>query len=278
VVDVVSKAVSRLTNNGELNDAHPAWSPDGTRIAYMCEPTSASDPAGICLINPDGTNQHLITPTDDPGDYPAWSPDGTWLVYRSGSFGISVINADGSGRTKLRGCCTGDPAWSPDGTKIMYVDDDDTPGSLHTMNPDGTGDAKVVQFGDGNSPDRPSWGVDEPRSGTPPMSASTPTSTTTTTTNTPGSTTTSTPSVVASGASSSTTVPGATAGPSPTGLLPTDVRGATLARTGVPTTTLLRLSGLLMALGLVARWLGDRPSARRGEHRLGGHGSGASRG
>ena len=55
--------------------------------------------------------------------YGLWSPDGKRIVYLSGlesSFGIHVINADGTQNRKL----TSNgffPLWSPDGTKIAYT-------------------------------------------------------------------------------------------------------------------------------------------------------------
>jgi Tol biopolymer transport system component len=75
----------------------------------------------IFTIDPDGTNLTDLTPTADYAFDPDWSPDGTRIVFVSDNpTGISVMNADGSGkRLLLAGTETG-PAFSPDGRAIAF--------------------------------------------------------------------------------------------------------------------------------------------------------------
>jgi Tol biopolymer transport system component len=124
----------------------PAWSPDGTWIAF-------SDRHGINLIRPDGSDVRRLG-TD--GECSVWSPDGSRIMYcsnavnRGGSgdnWDIFVINRDGTGRARL----THGPysehngVWSPDGSRIIFSSDRDGSVDLYRMNADGT---QVVQLTD----------------------------------------------------------------------------------------------------------------------------------
>jgi hypothetical protein len=63
---------------GPADDRNPAWSPDGTKIAFMRD-------GDIWVMNADGSG--LVQLTTDPvyEDDPAWSPDGTKIAFmRSG--------------------------------------------------------------------------------------------------------------------------------------------------------------------------------------------------
>jgi Tol biopolymer transport system component len=112
---------TRLTNN-TVGDGHPAWSPDGRRIAF----TRDND---IYVMNADGSGESNLT--NDPAfdRFPAWSPDGTKIAFESQRSGdvdanIYTMNADGSNQVRLMnntGALDSDPAWSPDGTKIAFI-------------------------------------------------------------------------------------------------------------------------------------------------------------
>ena len=106
------------------NVGHPAWSPDGLRIAFDAK--SASGHSGIYLVDVAGGAPTRITPDDGDGYYPAWSPDGARIAfsgYFSHSPGIWSIEPS-PGATPERVCSLEWEVyqldWSPDGTQIAF--------------------------------------------------------------------------------------------------------------------------------------------------------------
>jgi Tol biopolymer transport system component len=137
------------TGRTQLTDGYreegPAWSPDGSRLAFIG--TGSDGISHLFVMNADGSGQTPLTSLGPTSTFlspvPAWSPDGTRIAY-SGLLlnrpGIYVISPDGSGETRLTDGYDGAAAWSPDGSRIAFVRLETGQGDvIHVMNADGSG-------------------------------------------------------------------------------------------------------------------------------------------
>ena len=147
VMDADGANTTRLTNN-PASDFGPAWSPDGTKIAFVSSREGFGNDE-IFQMDADGSNPIRLT-NDSAGDYdPAWSPDGTKIAFtstRDGNSEIYVMNANGSNPIRLTNDSATDygPAWSPDGTKIVFASDRDGNFEIYVMDADGSDPANLT--------------------------------------------------------------------------------------------------------------------------------------
>jgi Tol biopolymer transport system component/CubicO group peptidase (beta-lactamase class C family) len=129
------------------NDLEPAWSPDGSQIAFMVHQVNQSS---IYTMNPDGSERVRLTENTSSNYLPKWSPDGTRIVFvseRDGNSEIYVMNADGSAQTRLTDNPAEDsyPAWSSQGDQITFYSDRDGRRELYTIKVDGSNPQPLTQ-------------------------------------------------------------------------------------------------------------------------------------
>jgi hypothetical protein len=121
----------------------PDWSNDGQRIVFKA--------STLIIMDRQGGNLRQLT--SDPSDLsPDWSPAGTKIAFTrdtGGNWDIWVINADGSGETRLTtdGSVDGLPAWNPEGTHIAFLSNRAGTWAIWVMAADGSGQRKLFNTG-----------------------------------------------------------------------------------------------------------------------------------
>ena len=139
VVDVADGARRRLPAG--VGVAFPAWSPDGSVIAFFHGLQVLAVPADA----DEADTSEITTLADGLSGVSSldWSPEGARLVV-SAVDGLYVVEASGTTTFKLvgqrRAEGPGAATWSPDGTRIAYFSTPKTPGGftaeLHVVDPD----------------------------------------------------------------------------------------------------------------------------------------------
>jgi protocatechuate 3,4-dioxygenase beta subunit len=135
VANYDGSGVMRLTNNN-VSDIRPAWSPDGTKIAFI------RDGSTLLVMNSDGTSQTTLPFAGNGQDVssPTWSPDGTKIAFEMSAKIFHVDYPSGNNLTLLTSNGMA-PDWSPDGNKIVFLRN----ASLFTMNAaDGSNQSQVI--------------------------------------------------------------------------------------------------------------------------------------
>ena len=120
-------------------------------------------------MNVDGSD--LTRLTHNTGRFPHWSPDGRRIAFssrRDGNNEIYVMNADGSGQTRLTDHEAYDvyPHWSPDGRRIGFISRGRTSGEnnhIYVMNADGSGVTRLMDTQSGSYMPFISWSPDGQR-------------------------------------------------------------------------------------------------------------------
>jgi Tol biopolymer transport system component len=130
IQDLVTNQLTPITNTGDsLSADRPAWSPDGTRIAYEHQPTDNSAERDIRVQTVGTSAAPLDLTTGFPFEgRPAWSPDSQTIYYgRTNTFGdLDVVKEPATGGTMVNvqaasGIDEFQPAISPDGSAMCFT-------------------------------------------------------------------------------------------------------------------------------------------------------------
>lgn len=125
----------------------PAWSPDGSRLAYV----SFENKKPVIFVHSLASGRRVaVANFRGSNSAPAWSPDGRRLAVvltKDGGSQLFLINADGSGVQRLAtssGIDT-EPCFSPDGASIYFTSDRGGSAQIYRI-PAAGGSAERVSF------------------------------------------------------------------------------------------------------------------------------------
>ena len=104
-------SLTRITNTPDY-EQQPAWSPDGTQLAY-----AINGIGGFFIQNVDGGMPRSVASLGGVGTI-SWATSGTRLAYSGYNalydVFVGIVNADGTQSTRLKvGGWPGAPAWRP---------------------------------------------------------------------------------------------------------------------------------------------------------------------
>jgi Tol biopolymer transport system component len=167
VSEIDGSKQQNLTQSPDTGDADPAWSPDGTRVAFVRD-------FEIWVMNADGSEPRQLTagpPEDFLDSKPVWAPDGARISFsrlnRTAKPVVSeiwVVDEAGGTPTSLMNAVTelGSHSWSPDGSQIAFVSSRDGNNEIYKMSSDGSGQTNLTNdsLDDGDVDDGPIWSPD----------------------------------------------------------------------------------------------------------------------
>ena len=146
---VTDKKPINITIDSTADDIDPAFSPDGSRIAFRSE----RDGGGLFEMSALGGSVRRIS---DAGHTPAWSPDQKHVVFateritipttRLGHSVLWKVDVEtGQNRLQLTTMDAVQPSWSPNGNRIAYWAVENGERSIWTVPADGGPPARVTK-------------------------------------------------------------------------------------------------------------------------------------
>jgi Tol biopolymer transport system component len=158
LVDPASDRIASITR-GPGNRGGPAWSPDGSRIAFAWRQGWGGG-FHLWTVAADGSAVRRLTDGPWIDGTPTWAPDGSAIAFSSNrdgpSFAVYLVGTNGG---SLRRLAAGQgPSWSPAGDLLALVRVAGDSFDVFTLHPDGSGVRNVTGH---IADDRdPSWSPD----------------------------------------------------------------------------------------------------------------------
>ncbi len=145
--------------NGGVLDYHPAYSPDGTKLAYIGTKDRDFRSAQLQIYDFEtGEGKELKGRVDTRI---SWSPDGEEVLFLRNKRGFNdlyVYNiAEDEERRITARLRARDPSYSPDGDRIVFVRNEDGTSNLCTIDHDGKGLRYLTNNNDGTQIYAPRW-------------------------------------------------------------------------------------------------------------------------
>lgn len=160
-IGIDGTGVTRMT---DTPGADPAWSPDGSQIAFV------GQDAGLYVMRFEDDNPHLVVDRGFVALHPTWSPDGSRIAFAAPSnavgslrnYDIWIVDVAGGPPTNVTHTTSAselDPAWSPDGSRLLFSGSTPSGSMLMTVAPDPNASPRAIT--DGSDVDlNPAWSPD----------------------------------------------------------------------------------------------------------------------
>lgn len=126
-VPVEKGDIRNLTNTPGADERYPAWSPDGTKIAYFSDESGEEQ---LFIKNQNGQGDPQKIDLGTPGSYfffPTWSPDSKKIAYTDKRLNLWYVDLEKKSPVKVaHDRFTGgeqiyEAAWSPDSKWVAYT-------------------------------------------------------------------------------------------------------------------------------------------------------------